>query len=243
MNKKKLITFISIAVGLSIILFLLTLVPTKTDESEITKLTDEKIFYELQDAISKHIINSNKYTSPEFTLKNVYYKQDGLITYYHANGYILDFVMEDYNYESNVNYSIIVKGNSYTIFELKQSQTEKYLDTFNKEDYKFENGNVFSSITFTEQNKLTSYITVFTKLLSIDSSKAYQMLNTTTKNKYSNYSNFLKNSSDIYDKLDITIKTYKKETSNNMTIYTITDSNNNTIKIYETSIMDYKIDY
>ena len=69
------------------------------------------------------------------------------------------------------------------------------------------------------------------------------MLNTSTKNNYKNYSDFLNKRIEIYNKLNTTIKYYKKEKSNNITIYSIIDSNNNTIKIYETSIMDYKIDY
>lgn len=242
MNKKNLIIIISIVITLSIILFLLSSIPEKKQENNITRLTDEKMFYQIQDAITNYINNKN-YNNPEFILKKVYYKKDGLVTYYYTNGYILDIIMDNHNYQDNINYLLMVKGNSYTIFDLKQNQNEKYLNTLNKDSYKFKNGNVFNNISYTEKNKLISYISEFSELLSIDSSKAYQMLNTTTKNKYSNYSNFLKNSSDIYDKLDITIKTYKKETSNNMTIYTITDSNNNTIKIYETSIMDYKIDY
>ena len=151
--------------------------------------------------------------------------------------------MENYNYEKNVNYLVMVKGNSYTIFDLKQNQNEKYLDTLNKNSYKFKNGNVFNDISYTEKNKLISYISEFLELLSIDSPKVYQMLNTSTKNNYKNYSDFLNKRIEIYNKLNTTIKYYKKEKSNNITIYSIIDSNNNTIKIYETSIMDYKIDY
>ena len=137
----------------------------------------------------------------------------------------------------------MVKGNSYTIFDLKQNQNEKYLNTLNKDSYKFKNGNVFNNISYTEKNKLISYISEFSELLSIDSSKAYQMLNTTTKNKYNSYSDFLSKRLEIYEKLNTTIKTYQKEQKNNLIVYSITDSNNNIIKIYETSIMDYKIDY
>ncbi len=242
MNNKKIITFISIIIGLSLILFLLKLIPEKKEINNTTKLLDEKRFYQIQDAISNHI-NNKDYTNPEFILKNVYYKKDGLVTYYYANGYILDIIMENYNYEKNVNYLVMVKGNSYTIFDLKQNQNEKYLDTLNKNSYKFKNGNVFNDISYTEKNKLISYISEFLELLSIDSPKAYQMLNTSTKNNYKNYSDFLNKRIEIYNKLNTTIKSYKKEKSNNITIYSIIDSNNNTIKIYETSIMDYKIDY
>ena len=151
--------------------------------------------------------------------------------------------MENYNYEKNVKYLVMVKGNSYTIFDLKQNQNEKYLDTLNKNSYKFKNGNVFNDISYTEKNKLISYISEFLELLSIDSPKVYQMLNTSTKNNYKNYSDFLNKRIEIYNKLNTTIIYYKKEKSNNITIYSIIDSYNNTIKIYETSIMDYKIDY
>lgn len=242
MNKKNLIIIISIVITLSIILFLLSSIPEKKQENNITRLTDEKMFYQIQDAITNYINNKN-YNNPEFILKKVYYKKDGLVTYYYTNGYILDIIMDNHNYQDNINYLLMVKGNSYTIFDLKQNQNEKYLNTLNKDSYKFKNGNVFNNISYTEKNKLISYISEFSELLSIDSSKAYQMLNTTTKNKYNSYSDFLSKRLEIYEKLNTTIKTYKKETSNNMTIYTITDSNNNTIKIYETSIMDYKIDY
>lgn len=242
MNKKNLIIIISIVITLSIILFLLSSIPEKKQENNITRLTDEKMFYQIQDAITKYINNKN-YNNPEFILKKVYYKKDGLVTYYYTNGYILDIIMDNHNYQDNINYLLMVKGNSYTIFDLKQNQNEKYLNTLNKDSYKFKNGNVFNNISYTEKNKLISYISEFSELLSIDSSKAYQMLNTTTKNKYNSYSDFLSKRLEIYEKLNTTIKTYKKEQKNNLTIYSIIDSNNSIIKIYETSIMDYKIDY
>lgn len=242
MNKKNLIIIISIVITLSIILFLLSSIPEKKQENNITRLTDEKMFYQIQDAITNYINNKN-YNNPEFILKKVYYKKDGLVTYYYTNGYILDIIMDNHNYQDNINYLLMVKGNSYTIFDLKQNQNEKYLNTLNKDSYKFKNGNVFNNISYTEKNKLISYISEFSELLSIDSSKAYQMLNTATKNKYNSYSDFLSKRLEIYKKLNTTIKTYKKEQKNNLTIYSIIDSNNNIIKIYETSIMDYKIDY
>lgn len=59
MNNKKIITFISIIIGLSLILFLLKLIPEKKEINNTTKLLDEKRFYQIQDAISNHINNKD----------------------------------------------------------------------------------------------------------------------------------------------------------------------------------------
>lgn len=225
-----------------VLIYLITLITKSTPDTTIKKLTDEEMFYRIQETISNYIIHKD-YTSPNYTLKNVYYVKDDITTYYHANGYIVDYVMEDYTYQKDVNFLLVVKGNSYNIYELTSSQKETYLDELNKESYTFTNGMILEESSFTEESKLDSYISEFITLLSVDNTYAYQLLTTDMKNKYSSYRDFSNKAADIFDRLDTTVKRFNKYSQDDATVYKITTENGNTITIYETSIMDYKIEY
>ena len=221
-NKKLIIVSASI-LSILLIIYLLLLV-FKNDE-DVYVLKDEEMFYKIQATINDYI-KKQDYVDPSFTLKKIYYKNEGILTYYYASGYILDYVI-----------------NSYNIYELDKNQNESILENINSEDYNFENGNILSDISWSEQNKLSSYIAEFLNLLNIDNKEAYELLSDNTKNKYSSYDNFLTNSVDIYNMLDTTIKNYTKQENKDYTLYEIIDNKNNTIKIIEYSIMNYKIEY
>ncbi len=238
-NKKLIIVSASI-LSILLIIYLLLLV-FKNDE-DVYVLKDEEMFYKIQATINDYI-KKQDYVDPSFTLKKIYYKNEGILTYYYASGYILDYVINDYDYEKNINYLLLIKGNSYNIYELDKNQNESILENINSEDYNFENGNILSDISWSEQNKLSSYIAEFLNLLNIDNKEAYELLSDNTKNKYSSYDNFLTNSVDIYNMLDTTIKNYTKQENKDYTLYEIIDNKNNTIKIIEYSIMNYKIEY
>ncbi len=242
MNNKKLVMTAAVVLGILVILYLISLVTKADVQNETLRLKDEKMFYQIQNEINNYLIEKN-YNNPEFTLKKVFYKEDKLTTYYFANGYIIDIVMEDYEYVNNVNYLLVVKGNTYNLYELKDTQNETYLDTLNKNQYQFTDGKIFQNISYTEKNKLEAYISEYLTLLSVDNAKAYQMLTTSTKNKYRSYNDFSNRYSEIYDQLDTNIKNYGKTETNDSVTYDIIDVKGNKIKIIETTIMDYKIEY
>ena len=138
MNNKKLIIISSIILVTLFVIYLLTLLFRNEPTIETLRLKDEKTFYILQNSISQYL-QEKDYNNPEFTLKKVYYQEDDLTTYYHANGYIIDIVMEDFTYEKNVNFLIVSKGNSYTIYDLSQTQNESYLSVMDKTLYPLQN--------------------------------------------------------------------------------------------------------
>ena len=238
MNKnKKLIACISILSTLLIIYLILSLL-----KKDVYILKDEETFYKIQTTINNYIKDKD-YINPEFTLKNIYYKKDGLTTFYYANGYIVDYKISGYDYERNINYLLLIKGNSYNIYELSQNQNENMLEKLNSNDYTFVNGNILPTVSYSEQNKLSSYLAEFLNLLSVDNKRAYDLLNDNTKKEYSSYDNFFTKSTEIYNKLDTTIKSYTKKEKKNYTLYEVIDNKNNNIKITEYSIMNYKIEY
>lgn len=192
-------------------------------------------------------LNSN-YEITTYVAKNIYYNPNSSITYYFINGYLINDELMGDNSElyENINYLIIVDEitRNYTINPLDSNiQIESYAKSYSIESKTITNDFRFTSISVTEENKLTTYLSEFLNLLVYDNNKAYNLLETETKKEYQNYNDFKNQMVDIYSRFSSKIFSYSKKEEGNNTIYYIKDDNQNDIIITEKGIMDYSISY
>ncbi|MBQ8902146.1 MAG: hypothetical protein IJY87_03655 [Bacilli bacterium] len=190
------------------------------------------------------VIYSN-YETVNYTAKEIYYNKNSSVTYYFVNGYVFNqtIMEDDFSYEKNVNYMIIVKNGYYVIRPLSnQIEIENYAKNYNIKDIDINSKTKLVTTSVSEKNKLITYITEFMNLLILDNERAYNMLDDETKNKYYSYDYFYTQRYDIYNNFSANIFATSK-TENENIIYSIKDSNQRTIKITEFRIMDYKIGF
>lgn len=174
-----------------------------------------------------------------FIPKKVYSNSNSDTIYYFIDGYIDDSAILD------VKILIIVTSNKYVIVPLDKniSDLENYAKNYNIIYKEIKNENSFSrSSDLSEENKITLYINEFKNLLIRNPERAYNMLYKTGK-AYTDYKMFLNNKNNIYEKLSIRILESGKSKTDDYTLYTIYDYNNNRISIYEYSTFNFLIDY
>ncbi|MBQ7030934.1 MAG: hypothetical protein IJN13_00995 [Bacilli bacterium] len=191
------------------------------------------------------VIYSN-YETVNYTAKEIYYNKNSSVTYYFVNGYVFNqtIMEDDFSYEKNVNYMIIVKNGYYVIRPLSnQIEIENYAKNYNIKDIDINSKTKLVTTSVSEKNKLITYITEFMNLLILDNERAYNMLDDETKNKYYSYDYFYTQRYDIYNNFSANIFATSKTENEENIIYSIKDSNQRTIKITEFRIMDYKIGF
>lgn len=187
-------------------------------------------------------VKSN-YESVYYTATDIYYKKGINITYYFVTGYIINTTILDgeISYEDTINYIVMVKGDKFVLKMIDSNISNLYEYALNYEIKDIDGINSIVSQSISEKSKLVSYISRYKDLLFIDTKRAYNMLDDETKEKYSNYDNFKNNISNVYDSLSIDIFSFNY-VENEKTYY-VKDENQNTIKIIENSIMNYKINF
>jgi len=231
--KQKIIILISIFIGLGVLCILLSIYKSNNNSSPLYQFDNDNKFFSIQSTINTAINDETKnYTVTKILCKN-YNETD----YCFIKGYLLEFPeLSDIIYDNTVSYLLILKGNTYSLEQIKQNDIEEYAKNYS--DYKpLESTNILDFINYSESNKLSSYISNFINLTIFDQEKAYELLSNNEKKKIGNLSNFESNISN-YQTLSSNITSFTKKDNT----YTIIDSNNNTFKIIEESTMNYKIE-
>lgn len=218
----------------------------KETENILNILSDE---YIKEKNINKNNVFSylkSDYQIVSYTPKIVYYNSNSSVTYYFVNGYLMDIPFDEENsiYYDNINFLIIVdSSNNYQIMPFESSNILNYANNYNIQYKEINNNFYFNKNIISEETKLTIYLNEFINLLIYKPDKAYNMLNDETKNKYLSYTDFENQIINIYEKYSTEIFSYASNEKNNKTEYTIIDDNQNTIKITEYNIMDFKIGF
>jgi hypothetical protein len=268
-DKKYLIIalFFIIIIGLALlVIYVDKKTPPETPKKEFKYSIDASSFFTIQNAIyeyldmesvdevkevlnSKYVSENNidlsevvdAYYDPSFTATRMYTKSLNNKTYYYVNGYIVDRSYgSQYDYYESVNYLVIVFNNKYVINPLKYD-IEYYKNT-GEVDYTIDNGISLKAINTSENSKLELYISNFTNLLNIDTTRAYNMLSNNSKAKYNTLDMFYSVRDNIYNNVNSLITNYDdKENEDNIT-YSITLNNGKTIIIVEKDIMNYEIE-
>lgn len=217
------------------------------DNEGIYNILDEN--YILENNITKtnvtNIIYSD-YETVNYTAKEIYYNKNSLVTYYFVNGYVFNqtIMEDDFSYEKNANYIVIVKNGSYIIKPLpSQIDIENYAKNYDIKDLEINSKTKLVETSINEKNKLVTYIAEFMNLLILDSERAYNMLDEETKNKYLSFDDFYSQRYNIYNNFSTNIFAISKNEDEDNTVYSIKDSNQKTIKITEIRVMDYRIGY
>ena len=134
--------------------------------------------------------------------------------------------------------------NNYTIMPLKDIENlEEYAKDYNLNRLYIDNDTSFVTKKISDIDKLNSYIDNFKNLMFLDSNKAYNMLNDTTKIKYADLKSFMNNRDNIMSRLFDKFDNIDVTEENNMIIYNIKNNNNDSIVITEEYPNDYKIDF
>ena len=221
-TKKKLIILISIFIVLGIITIFISLLTKKSSTSKIKLLSDEEKYFSIKSTVNTNINNDNI----NYIITKILYKTYNNTDYCFINGYTLEYQeFGDVLYKDNVNFLMILKGNTYNIYTITTTDIEEYANKYNTYT-ELKDGKILDMINHSEKNKLSSYISNFINLVNYNTKESYNYL----KNKNDNI--------DKYKKLSSNIISYNK----NGNTYIITDSNNNTFKIIEDSVMNYKIE-
>ena len=220
--KKKLIIFISIFIALGVLTILISTIGKKPSASKIKLFDDEEKYFAIKSTINSTLNNEEL----NYIITKILYKTYNNTDYLFIKGYTLEYPeFGEVTYQSNVNYVMILKGNTYNVYSIDTTDIDEYAKKFTNY-LELENGKVLNMINHSEKNKLSSYISNFINLLNFDTNEAY---------------NYLQNKNDSlskYNNLSSNIISYNK----NGNSYIITDSNNNTFKIIEDSVMNYKIE-
>lgn len=222
---------------------------TNENTSELLNILDSD-FKKIKNVTSNNIydvINSD-YETVTYVAKTIYYNPNSSITYYFINGYLTNLTMmeDDYDYYKSVNYLIVVdeSSNYYNIIPLENDvDIENYAKNYNIREKEITSKTLMSSYSMSEKNKLSVYITEFLDLMIYDNERAYNMLDDSTKNKYSSYEDFKNQLMEIYDKLSTVIFGFSVKEVNGEKVYSIIDDKQNKITIYEKNTMNYKISY
>jgi hypothetical protein len=201
--------------------------------SDTFPLNNDEKFYSIQTTINSEKYDENK----NYTITKILCKTYQNTDYCFTNGYVLDFPeLGNVTFKGNVSYLLILKGNTYNLFDISTNDINEYARDYN--DFKeLQNGKVLDMIIYEEKNKVSSYIANYMNLVVFEIKESYNYLSNTEKAKNGSEYNYEKNI-DKYLNLSSNIISYKKEDNT----YIVTDSNNNTFKIIEETTMDYKIE-
>ena len=180
------------------------------------------------------------YNNPTFVSKSIQYKNIKNTYYYFVNGYVIDYNMEDnLDYYDNINYLLIVSGNTYNIYPLNNNN----FNDFDISNINIKQGVFLDKTTYDRNSKLLSYINNFITLFSVSPTDAYNYLTEVEKNKYISTDDFYNRLSLKIENLSIDINQVIEDSNSDNKKYTVIDSNLNRIIIVEKSIMDYKIEF
>lgn len=234
--KKKLIIIISVSLVLIVLFFFINkYIENKASIPKTKVLNDENKYFTIQRTINDYLESKDDFNAPSFTAKKIYYKEKDNLEYYFINGYTITYEQTN-GYNKDVNYLLITYSGTYELKEINTSNIETYAEDY--DDYKALSSNeILPIIEYTEKTKLEAYLSHFINMLNYDNSQAYELLTEKSHNKYNSYYSFQNNISD-FKTISSQVIEYKKDGNT----YTIKDSNNNTIKIIEESLMNYKLE-
>ena len=223
-DKKVIITSSVLLAALLIIYIILSsLKPIISNEKELKVLNDAERYFQIQATIAENIEEENYYDAPMYIATNIKYNTYENRTYYYIHGYILDSTYsDDVNYIKDVNYFMITKGNTYKLEKIK-TDIESYAKSIDISKLTISEGKLLTISSYTEEGKLSAYISNYVNLLSVDQNEASKLINYTKNN------------------LSPVIKDYRKQENDGKVIYTVLDDNSNRLEIEETSIMNYFI--
>lgn len=213
-------------------------------ESNFYLITNYNEFFSIQNAINKQ----NDFNT-SFVVKEIYISKNNNNKYYFINGslFVNDIGEETVDYTESVNYLLIVdnKNNNYKIEQLDDDikNLERYAKNYDILNKDISSGNSLVNSSVNTEQIVTTYIEYFKYMLALDTEQAYEMLTNETKDNYVNYNDFYNQAPDIYNKLTSRLFSYSKKEQDNKIVYSAEDNNRNKIKIYENSIMDFKISY
>lgn len=214
---------------------------------EIYKVLEED--YKKENGITKNNLTNKIYSNYEtvnYVVTEIYYNKFSVITYYFVSGYLFNATMmsDSYDYNAKTNFILITKDDEYVLKPLEDNiDIKKYAENYNIKDIEINSNEELDKINVTEKNKLTIYINEFLNLLYLDTQRAYNMLDETTKNKYLNYYDFEMQIDSIYNSISSNIFAYSIVENKNNIIYKIKDKSQNTILITEYNVMNYKIGF
>lgn len=233
-TKKKLVIIVFVFIGLGIIALLLSTIFKNQSDQQILAFNDDEKTFSIQSTINNEINLENTI----YTINKIIYKTYNNTDYLFINGYTIYFPeLGNAEYKDNINYLLILKGNTYNLYLLNENNIDEYAKDY--DEYKqLENGKVLNIINYSEKNKLSNYISNFINLINFDTLKSYYLLSEKEKNSIGSYTEYRQNI-DKYLNLSSNIISYEKKDN----IYYIIDSNNNKFKIIENSTMDYKIEF
>lgn len=212
------------------------------NQKTFKKVDNYKEFFSIQNTL-----NDNKKLSTSYVITELYLNQIGNTKYYFINcsSFESDMFLETINYDNNNYYLLIANNNYYELIRINEEIIDLmvYAKNYDVKIKNINNGQSLKNGETTEENVISIYLTYFKDLLISNPELAYNMLDDTTKKKYSDYNNFYNNIINIYNKLSAKIFAYNKDANNNKNVYHIEDNNRNKIIIYENNIMDFKISY
>lgn len=226
-------------------------------------LREENKAKELLDLLNEEYVNNYNITennvlenialyneSVSFNIEEAYYNANSDITYYFIKGYIVGESFADpATYNDNKYFLITVDmDNNYVVTPLENiNNLEEYAKRYNIENIEINNATEFKISELDDKNKISNYINKFSDLLFLDSNKAYNMLDDTTKGNYANINDFNNNINNIYQKIKLKINYFTKEENKNNITYNvyIRESEFNTIiiNIIEYYPYDFKIGF
>jgi len=180
-----------------------------------------------------------------FTPYEIYYNPGSTITYYFIKGYLLNIpLVGDATYKKDLSFLVIVSStNNYVIKPLEANlDLENYAKNYDIKDMEINNNSNFKLSSISTENKLVLYLNSFKNLLVYDNTKAYEMLSESLKEEYT-ASTFASEVSSIYNAISAKIFSYATKTINGKKVFNIIDSKQNSITIYEDSIMNFTIDF
>ncbi len=186
----------------------------------------------------------NSYEDTSYIAKDIQYIEGENITYYIINGYLLNqiIVTEELQYNSDVNFMVIIKNNTYAIYPLQDVDINEFLERYDfKNDENINFANTYTNVFVVVENKLTTYINEFLTLMFVDSQRAYNMLSDESKDLYGSLDNFNQRLYNIYQSISPVVFSYYVNELDDYVEYDIIDNNTNRITIYEYNTMNYSI--
>ena len=189
-------------------------------------------------------ILDNSYEDTSYIAKDIQYIEGENITYYIINGYLLNqiIVTEELQYNSDVNFMVIIKNNTYAIYPLQDVDINEFLERYDfKNDENINFANTYTNVFVVVENKLTTYINEFLTLMFVDSQRAYNMLSDESKDLYGSLDNFNQRLYNIYQSISPVVFSYYVNELDDYVEYDIIDNNTNRITIYEYNTMNYSL--
>lgn len=186
----------------------------------------------------------NSYEDTSYIAKDIQYIEGENITYYIINGYLLNqiIVTEELQYNSDVNFMVIIKNNTYAIYPLQDVDINEFLERYDfKNDENINFANTYTNVFVVVENKLTTYINEFLTLMFVDSQRAYNMLSDESKDLYGSLDNFNQRLYNIYQSISPVVFSYYVNELDDYVEYDIIDNNTNRITIYEYNTMNYSL--